>query len=206
MTIASASFDLGELADRAHVTPRTVRYYISQGLLASPEGRGPSARYDQTHLSRLLLIRQLQRQHLPLAEIRRQLRELSDGEVRSLVQTNPERERPSSAIEYIRSLGERSLPPSLVARSLNESGSPPIPEFSPIRPNSPASPIPAVPFVEWKAPERSPSRGTPDRSSWDRIHLSPDIELHVRRPLTRDQNRQLDLLVAFAHQLFSEDP
>lgn len=206
MALPSASFDLGELADRARVTPRTVRYYISQGLLASPEGRGPAARYDETHLSRLLLIRQLQRQHLPLAEIRRRLGELSDGEVRSLVEANPGQMRPSSAIEYIRSLGERSLPPSFAALRLNESPSLPVPEFSPIRPNPLASPIPAPPLVEWKAPERPPSRGAPDRSSWDRIHLSPDIELHVRRPLTRDQNRQLDLLVAFAHQLFAEDP
>jgi len=198
-------FDLSELADRAQVTTRTVRYYISQGLLPSAEGRGPSARYDETHLGRLLLIRQLQRQHLPLAEIRRQLEELSVADVRKLLESGSERARPSSALEYIRNLSAESLQPSLSMSMVKETRSQSIPEFSPILPQGPSSPAPAVPLVEWKAPDRPSSRESPDRSSWDRIHLSSDIELHVRRPLTRDQNRQLDMLLAYAHQLFSED-
>ena len=38
-------YSLQELADLADVTPRTIRYYIVQGLLPSPEGAGPAARY-----------------------------------------------------------------------------------------------------------------------------------------------------------------
>jgi DNA-binding transcriptional MerR regulator len=205
MSSPKGSFDLSELADRAQVTPRTIRYYIAQGLLSSPDGRGPSARYDTAHLGRLLLIRQLQRQHLPLAEIRRRMAALSEGEVRSLIQEGPERARPSSALEYIRNLDDRSLPPSFAASMVSESVTPPIPEFSPMRPSPPTVSPSELPLFEWKAREQRPAHGVPDRSSWERIHLSPDIELHVRRPLTRDQNRQLDLLVAFAHQLFSED-
>src|SRR5215218_3418009 len=121
MTNPPRSFDLGALADRAQVKARTVRYYISQGLLPSAEGRGPSARYDETHLSRLLLIRQLQRQHLPLAEIRRRLEQLSVGEVQTLLEPIPLPERASSALEYIRSLGEsgpgRTALPSMVSES-----------------------------------------------------------------------------------------
>ena len=67
-----ADYTLQQLADEAGVTPRTIRYYIAQGLLASP-GAGSGARYTDVHLERLRLIRQLQRNHLPLAEIRKQL-------------------------------------------------------------------------------------------------------------------------------------
>ena len=42
-------FTLTELCDRVGVSPRTVRYYISQGLLASPERRGPGATYRGEH-------------------------------------------------------------------------------------------------------------------------------------------------------------
>lgn len=67
-------FDLNELSDRAGVTPRTVRYYIQQGLLRSPGTPGPGARYGEGHLGRLRLIRRLQREHQPLAEIRHRLK------------------------------------------------------------------------------------------------------------------------------------
>ena len=204
MSTHSASYDLSELADRAQVTTRTVRYYISQGLLPAAEGRGPSARYEEAHLSRLLLIRQLQRQHLPLAEIRRQLLELSATDVRRLLKSHSEVGRPSSALDYIRSLGAARVGPSASVSMLAGNPSQPIPEFSPVHPMEVPPPAAPMPPPEWKAPDRPPPRGSPDRSSWERIHLSPDIELHVRRPLTRDQNRQLDLLVAFAHQLLSE--
>jgi hypothetical protein len=45
-----------------------------------------------------------------------------------------------------------------------------------------------------------------DRSQWDRIALAPDIELHVRRPLSRLVNKRVDRLVAAARQLLEEDP
>ena len=67
------ALDLTELADRAGVSIRTVRYYIQQGLLPRPEARGPGAHYKEEHLDRLLLIKRLQKEHLPLAEIRRSI-------------------------------------------------------------------------------------------------------------------------------------
>jgi hypothetical protein len=43
------------------------------------------------------------------------------------------------------------------------------------------------------------------RSTWERIALHPDIELHVRRPLARADQRRLDRLLAEAQRLFSGD-
>ena len=63
-------YSLADLARLADVTPRTVRYYVAQGLLPSPDAAGPATRYGEGHLLRLRLIRHLQREHLPLAEIR----------------------------------------------------------------------------------------------------------------------------------------
>ena len=69
--MGTEQWDLNELADAAGVTPRTVRYYVQQGLLPAPAARGPGAHYERDHLDRLRLIKRLQRQHYPLAEIRR---------------------------------------------------------------------------------------------------------------------------------------
>jgi hypothetical protein len=46
---------------------------------------------------------------------------------------------------------------------------------------------------------------TPDRSQWDRVLLAPDVELHVRRPLGRRQNKQVERLIAIAREILEED-
>ena len=60
---------IDELAERAGVSPRTVRYYVQRGLLPAPEFRGPDTAYGEEHLHRLKAIRVLQERHLPLDAI-----------------------------------------------------------------------------------------------------------------------------------------
>lgn len=171
-----------ELSEGADVTPRTVRYYIAQGLLPAP-GAGPKARYDDRHVKRLRLVRELQRQHLPLSEIRGRLQMLDDHDIDRLLdiaQASPA----SSAIDYIHSvIDARPAYRALMA---------------------------ALPPPTGVLPPQSPSPAPPDssvgRSQWERLALTQDIELHIRRPLSRHQNRQVERLVAFARQLLQEDP
>ena len=68
------TYSLNELASLADVTPRTIRFYISQGLLPSPDPEGQKTRYTDEHLALLLAIKKLQSVHMPLAEIRRRAR------------------------------------------------------------------------------------------------------------------------------------
>jgi DNA-binding transcriptional MerR regulator len=66
-----------ELAARAGVTVRTVRFYGTRGLLPPPEiGPRRVGRYGPEHLARLALIEELQRQGMTLAGIERHLRGL----------------------------------------------------------------------------------------------------------------------------------
>jgi DNA-binding transcriptional MerR regulator len=66
-----------ELADRAGVSRRTVRYYVQRGLLPAPAGLGRGKHYGASHLARLLQIRELQAQGVPLEEMAARL----DGRV-----------------------------------------------------------------------------------------------------------------------------
>ena len=165
---------LTALCERAGVTPRTVRYYIQQGVLPAPDAAGgPGAHYGEGHVARLRVVRELQREHLPLAEVRKRLASVSDAELlsRGSVEAD-ERPRRTSAADYVRrALGDASPPPP---------------------PRSPApSPPPREPVVE--------------RSTWERIALTPDIEVHVRRPLSRLQNKLLERLLDHAKALLEED-
>jgi len=187
------TFDLTDLCQQCDVTTRTVRYYIQQGLLPSP-GLGAGARYGPGHLARLRLIRRLQREHLPLAEIRRRLEGLDDEALHALLETAPPADPASamSAVDYVRTVlgtparGTREV---LARRSL------------PFSPSSVAPPpTAAAPMGSKPAP-----RPAADRAQWERISLTPDIEVHVRRPLSREDNRRVDKLLEQARAIFREE-
>ncbi|MER6349443.1 MerR family transcriptional regulator [Streptomyces sp. NPDC001595] len=66
-----------ELAARAGVTVRTVRFYSTRGLLPPPViGPRRVGHYGRRHLDRLALIEELQHQGMTLAAIERYLRQL----------------------------------------------------------------------------------------------------------------------------------
>ncbi|MET7848783.1 MerR family transcriptional regulator [Streptomyces avermitilis] len=66
-----------ELAARAGLTVRTVRFYSSKGLLPPPAiGPRRVGHYSQEHLARLALIEELQHQGMTLAAIERHLQQL----------------------------------------------------------------------------------------------------------------------------------
>lgn len=168
----SEGLDLSELADQAGVTTRTVRYYVQQGVLPPPEGRGPGSHWTRGHLNRLRLIRRLQDEHLPLAEIRQRLNALDDRAVRlALREAELAAPQTEDALGYIRGL--------LGAKK--ELLSHPTPSL--------------------RRPDREPGRRQGHRETWERINLTPDIELHLRRPLSRKQNllveRLLDVVADF---------
>ncbi|MGW8377444.1 MerR family transcriptional regulator [Streptomyces sp. ODS28] len=68
-----------QLAARAGVTVRTVRFYSTRGLLPPPAiGPRRVGRYGPDHLSRLALIEELQNQGMTLSAIERYLQRLPD--------------------------------------------------------------------------------------------------------------------------------
>jgi DNA-binding transcriptional MerR regulator len=200
-------YSLQELADLAGVTPRTIRYYIVSGLLPSPAKAGPGTTYADGHLHRLRLIRRLQREHLPLAEIRSRLASLDDATVAALVEAAAGEGAAGSAIDYIRGVLEGDGPPGQVpwnpAFDLSSSSSPIGPPASPAPGDSDALEMPGFRLAE--SSQIYTETPTPDRSQWDRILLAPDVELHVRRPLGRRQHKRVERLIEIARELLKED-
>ena len=72
---------IDELARRAAVPTRTIRYYTQQGLLNPPRLQGRVGFYDERHLERLRLIKELQeKRFLPLSVIKSVIRHYESGE------------------------------------------------------------------------------------------------------------------------------
>lgn len=88
-------YGMSDLEEETGFNARTIRYYISHGLLAPAHGRGPSATYDLGHLLRLRMIQLLKATHEPLEEIKGRLAGLTDQQIAALleVETAPPEDR-----------------------------------------------------------------------------------------------------------------
>ena len=230
-----AAYSIADLARLTGVNVRTIRYYLAQGLIPASGESGPGAHYGDGHLHRLQLTRRLQEQHLPLAEIRRRLAELTDAEVETLVATPPQQERETtgSALDYIRTVlgspastearGSRrsslvgasppiappamaSGGPALLRRAIHESSSiyPAAEPWEPWEPSEPSMPRmrdePAPPL-----PSMTTEPAGPERSQWERLSLGPNVEIHIRRPLSRLEQKRVERLITIARQVLKED-
>ncbi len=199
-----------ELAALSGLSVRTIRYYLAQGLVPSAGKDGSATRYPEATLARLRLVTRLRAAHLPLAEIRKQLLAISDDQALELTGTPAAPEPAGTALDYVRSVlgGSRAeLTPATPLRSEEPTTSPAM---------APA-PVPVLPRAPLKralinAPSADaaaqPDDSTPfgQRSQWERVAITSDIELHLRRPLSRRDNRLVERLIAFAGQLQEEQP
>lgn len=164
MTQNRLSLTIEELAGRVGVPVRTIRYYIAEGLLPGPQGRGRAATYGEDHLLRLRLIRRLSERRVPLAQVRTRLAGLSRGELEGLLVEEDryaaelaQAGREASAKPYVSMLLHR-------ARALGE------PHPFSAEPGRQACPCRGSP-----APAAAPLRA----EAWRRWELAPGVELHV---------------------------
>ena len=203
-------YSLTELADLGGVTPRTVRYYLGQGLLPAVGPSGPGSKYDASHLARLRLIRRLQAEHLPLAEIRRRLEGLDDAEIRHLVGSLEPAPPAGSALDYLRTVldgpGIDRVPAAAPAQTPSVARH----RDSPVAPASRSllrrAAVDRLSVADAVAEGHNEPPSAPmERSQWERIALGPDVELHIRRPLARAQQKGVDRLVTIARELLAED-
>ena len=89
-------YTIADLEGATGVSARTIRYYITEGLLPSAHGRGPTATYDLGHLLRLRMALALRDdERLGIAPIRERLSTLSDDDIAALldIQTRPPADR-----------------------------------------------------------------------------------------------------------------
>lgn len=177
-----------QLAQRAGVSVRTVRFYIDEGLLPPPPTRGRYAVYGDDYLERLELIRLLKARFLPLKEIRARLEGLSGSQVRAALREEQRRaaSRParggqapaqgSSALEYIDQLLNQQQAPRI--RDAKQA-------YAPARAHLFEQP--------------APSAG----QTWARIPLADGVELHIRQPLEPTAQEALERLLDYAQHLFN---
>lgn len=96
--VASADpyrYTIVDLESETDIPARTIRYYITEGLLPAAKGRGKGATYSSEHLLRLKAIAALKQTHTPLNEIRERLAGIRERDLASMLQieTSPPADR-----------------------------------------------------------------------------------------------------------------
>lgn len=152
------------------LSERTLRYYISQGLVDRPSGKeGAAALYGYRHLLQLLAIKRLQASYLPVRKIREILPNSSDKELKAIILggaqvgaiTASSLSTRDSAIAFLESIAQGE-PTTL---SFQESRSPQSISTASIR----SSPRSSGSDTATSVPE-----------PWERFVLDDGIELHIR--------------------------
>lgn len=226
-------YTIGQLAEAAGVTARTIRYYTAEGLLPPPDTRGKYARYSAEHLDRLRLIARLKDAYMPLGEIKSRLEELSAEQVQLLLHEHGGTQQiaeTSSASEYITRLldSQRSL------RSALPSSGADAPGYAEMRANDGAStPSPSAPLLQTGRAEARPAAPAPQppqspgsllrrlvpqrrekappehlaasAETWQRVTLAPGVELHIRGALAEPLGQKVQQLIKQARDLFDSD-
>lgn len=175
------SYSLKNLADATGIEERTVRSYIERGLLPGAHARGRAATYSKEHLSRLRVIQSLRRarSNIGLSEIRIFLQNLSPEQIDRLA------------------AGEISAAPRVIDASIRPDGA---------DSQDAADDDNEIPrTIDWETSaakltgaERlvgllrevsgfTPAAPTSKVEGWQRIAVTPDVELSVRAEFGADQ-------------------
>lgn len=129
---------------------RTIRYYMAEGLVQTPEEKqGTASVFGYVNLLQLLTVKKLQADHLPIRKIRELVAGKSEQELETLlgIGSTAKKSRETEAKRYLESL----LTPT------------PVPEAAP----------PKLAGV-------APPPQTDQSQSWQRVEIEPGLELHIR--------------------------
>jgi|TARA_Y100000310_G_scaffold149881_1_gene149269 DNA-binding transcriptional MerR regulator len=80
------NYSISELETVTGLTRRTIHYYTKEKLIPPPDGAGGGSKYNDEHLVRLQLIKEMQKSHLKLSGIREALDAMTFIEMKSLYQ------------------------------------------------------------------------------------------------------------------------
>ena len=193
---------LEELSERTGVEARTLRSWVSEGLLAPPFKPGRGARYPASNAERALAVRALKDLHgLSLSEIGRRFMMATEDEIRKwAVEAGPTTAPSGTARDYLRRIQAQSAAEEPPARSLGsfakrqssmEASFEPRfskPSMSSLRKTRSDERQAELASLErlifqlekvLEAPAPRRSRG----AIWTRISVTPDLELSVRGEL-----------------------
>lgn len=216
-------YTIAELAERAGVTPRTIRYYTAEGLLPAPDTRGRYALYSDEHLYRLQLIARLKEAYLPLGEIKTQLDQLDLDKLQQLLMSfetgDQQKADQDDAISYISAVLAERHPTVVTQRLLHEArpnyqSAPPVPVQARLSSDEGAAQHTATPpgllrrllgQSEASTATFSSAKQAASSETWRRFVVAPGVELHMREPIAADLHSRIEQVLISLREILQEE-
>jgi DNA-binding transcriptional MerR regulator len=181
------SYLINQLAERAGVTVRTIRYYVNEGLLPPPQTKGRYSAYDEDYLYRIKLIKFYKESYLPLSRIRELLDEMSPEEIKAAVEKY-EKEPPEFNLPYALELSDRVEENKSARNYLRKIQEPSASDYQlESRVLGPEPQVQALRLMHPPKPNLEPS--------WKRVEVADGIELLVREDIYRLRRREIEDLI-----------
>ena len=188
-TPSTQTYSLKEVATQVGVELRVLRSWMgSPYRILRGVGRGSGARYSQHFRDRAMLAQRLRTENVTLGEIAKRLSGIPDEELEQLlaggVGAMQQKGRGSAADYAAAALSSRGMFTSaLQQRMAGHSAT-----------------------RSQQVPAATTSQRAGARVNWERITLSDGVEIHVRRPMNREENRLLERLLEEAERIFGLRP
>ncbi len=199
-------YTIEELSEATGITARTIRYYTTEGLLASPETRGRYALYSEAHLRRLQLVVMLKAAYLPLTTIKDRLAYVSHTNVAALVaggeivedetnETNETNEGTGNRENEGTEDGPEGIPEESAAAYLQRVLANRNAMQNTRTPRAPAS------FPGLREGEGSDAPG----EAWRRLEVLPGVELHFKVPVAPQTSVQIGKLLQYVRNVTKKE-
>ena len=188
-TPSTQTYSLKEVADQVGVELRVLRSWMgSPYRILRGVGRGSGARYSQHFLDRAMLAQRLRTENVTLGEIAKRLSGIPDQELEQLlaggVGAMHQKGRGSAADYAAAALSSRGMFTSALQQRLAGHSA----------------------TRSQQVPTATTSQRAGARAHWERITLADGVEIHVRRPMNREENRLLERLLEEAERIFGLRP
>ena len=188
-TPSTQTYSLKEVADQVGVELRVLRSWMgSPYRILRGVGRGSGARYSQHFRDRAMLAQRLRTENVTLGEIAKRLSGIPDQELEQLlaggVGAMQQKGRGSAADYAAAALSSRGMFTSALQQRLAGHSA----------------------TRSQQVPTATTSQRAGARAHWERITLADGVEIHVRRPMNREENRLLERLLEEAERIFGLRP
>ena len=188
-TPSTQTYSLKEVATQVGVELRVLRSWMgSPYRILRGVGRGSGARYSQHFFDRAMFAQKLRTENVTLGEIAKRLSGIPDEELEQLlaggVGAMQQKGRGSAADYAAAALSSRGMFTSALQQRLAGHSA----------------------TRSQKVPAATTSQRAGARVNWERITLSDGVEIHVRRPMNREENRLLERLLEEAERIFGLRP
>jgi len=186
-------YTIDDLSELTGYSRRTIRYYIQEGLLDAPAGRGKGGFYFGSHLSQLKLIKQLQETGMSLSSIFKYMgheskpsQQVYEEHIKPAFKVNISEEKFPVAKQRVNMMRKKMDMVSKREMKLDSNEMLYNQDF----------------FLKdryYDLPPESP------RDVWVKYEVAPGLEINVRREVEQKQKRKIDDIIRIAREILGKD-